>query len=67
MSTGLILLVFIGAIVAFCLDALRGKMKLSVVGQALDWGRSSSLVLVLLMLWASVRCTAGHLTTGRRR
>ena len=49
---GLILLVFIGAIVAFGWTRLRGKMKLSVSGK--NWlGPIIVVVLVGLLLWAT--------------
>jgi fumarate reductase subunit D len=57
MSTGVILLVLIGAIVAFGWTRLRGKMKLSVSGK--NWiGPIVVVGLVLLMMWSSHR--AGH-------
>ena len=57
MLTGLILLVLIGAIVAFGWTRLRGKMKLSVSGK--HWlGPIVIVVLVVLLLWS--RHTAGH-------
>jgi fumarate reductase subunit D len=50
--TGLILLVLIGAIVAFGWTRLRGKMKLSVSGK--HWlGPIVIVVLLVLMLWAA--------------
>ncbi len=50
--TGLILLVFLGVIVAFGWTRMRGKMKLSVSGK--QWaGAITIFVLVVLMLWAS--------------
>lgn len=49
---GLILLVLIGAIVAFGWTRLRGKMKLSVSGK--HWvGPIVIVVLLVLMLWAA--------------
>jgi fumarate reductase subunit D len=49
--TGLILLVFIGAIVAFGWTRLRGKMKLGV--SAKHWlGPIVIIVLVVLMMWS---------------
>jgi succinate dehydrogenase hydrophobic anchor subunit len=52
MSTGLILLVLIGAIVAFAWTRLRGKMKLSVSGK--HWlGPVVIVGLVLLLMWSS--------------
>jgi hypothetical protein len=50
--TGLILLVFLGIIVAFGWTRMRGKMKLGVSGK--HWaGAITIFVLVVLMLWAS--------------
>ena len=55
--TGLILLVIIGAIVAYGWTRLRGKMKLGVSSK--DWlGPIVVIVLVGLLLW-SVH-NAGH-------
>ena len=55
---GLILLVFIGAIVAFGWTRLRGKMKLSVSGK--NWIAPIVIVVVVaLMLWAS-HTGSGH-------
>ena len=52
MATGLILLVLIGAVVAWGWTRLRGKMKLKVSGA--DWIGPVILVMVLgLMLWAT--------------
>jgi hypothetical protein len=49
--TGLILLVFIGAIVAFGWTRLRGKMKLGVSGK--HWlGPIVIVVLVVLLMWS---------------
>ena len=49
--TGLILLVLIGAIVAFGGTRLRGKMKLSVSGK--NWiGPIVIVVIVVLMMWS---------------
>jgi hypothetical protein len=49
--TGLILLVFIAAIVAFGWTRLRGKMKLGVSGK--HWlGPIVIIVLVVLMMWS---------------
>ncbi len=57
MSTGLILLVLIGALVAFGWTRLRGKMKLSVSGK--HWlAPIVIVVLVGLLLWS--KHTAGH-------
>jgi hypothetical protein len=50
--TGLILLVLIGAIVAFGWTRLRGKMKLGVSGK--QWlGPIFIVVVVGLLLWSS--------------
>jgi len=50
--TGLILLVFIGALVAFGWTRLRGKMKLGVSGK--NWvGPIVVVVLLGLMLWST--------------
>ncbi len=50
--TGLILLVIIGAIVAFGWTRLRGKMKLSV--SAKHWLAPIVIVgLILLLMWSS--------------
>jgi fumarate reductase subunit D len=50
--TGLILLVFIGILVAFGYTRLRGKMKLSISGK--NWiGPIVIVVILVLMLWAS--------------
>ena len=52
MTTGLILLVLIGAVVAYGWTRLRGKMKMKVSGA--DWVGPIIVVVVLgLMLWAS--------------
>ena len=52
MSTGLILLVLIGAIVAFGWTRLRGKMKLGVSGK--HWlGPIVIVVMVGLLLWST--------------
>ena len=54
--TGLILLVLIGAIVAFAWTRLRGKMKLNI--NAKNWlGPILVVVIVGLMLWST---HAGH-------
>jgi len=51
-TTGLILLVLIGAVVAFGWTRLRVKMKLKVSG--MDWIGPIILVVVLgLLLWGS--------------
>ncbi len=52
MTSGLILLILIGALVAFGYTRLRGKMKLSVSGR--NWIAPIVIVGILaLMLWAS--------------
>ena len=52
MTSGLILLILIGALVAFAYTRLRGKMKLSVSGK--NWIAPIVIVVVVaLMLWAS--------------
>ena len=49
---GLILLVLIGAVVAYGWTRLRGKMKLGVSGK--NWlGPIVIVVLVVLMLWST--------------
>ena len=51
MTTGLILLLFICAIIAFGWTRLRSKMKLSVSGK--NWLAPIVIVgLVLLLLWS---------------
>jgi len=50
--TGLILLVFIAAIIALYYTRLRGKLKLPVAGK--HWtGAIIVIVLVVLMMWAA--------------
>jgi fumarate reductase subunit D len=50
--TGLILLLLIGALVAFGWTRLRGKMKLGVSGK--NWiGPIVIVVVLVLMLWAA--------------
>ena len=50
--TGLILLILIGALVAFGWTRLRGKMKLGVSGK--NWvGPIVVVVLLGLMLWST--------------
>ncbi len=52
MATGLILLAFLGIIVAFGWTRLRGKMKLSVSGTT--WiGAFVVFVVVVLVMYAS--------------
>jgi hypothetical protein len=54
--TGLILLVFIGVLVAYVYTRLRGKMKLGISGK--NWiGPIVIVVIVVLMLWAA---NSGH-------
>ena len=49
---GLVLLVLIGALVAFGWTRLRGKMKLGVSGR--NWlGPIFIVVVVVLMLWSA--------------
>jgi succinate dehydrogenase hydrophobic anchor subunit len=58
MTSGLILLILIGALVAFAYTRLRGKMKLSVSGK--NWiAPIVIVVIVALMLWAS-HVGSGH-------
>jgi len=50
--TGLILLVFLGIIVAFGYTRMRGKMKLGVSGK--HWTTTIAVVVILgLMIWAA--------------
>ena len=57
MTSGFILLILIGALVAFGYTRLRGKMKLSISGK--NWiAPIVIVVIVVLMLWAS--STGGH-------
>lgn len=52
MTSGLILLLLIAALIAFGFTKLRGKMKLPVAGK--HWtGAIVIVVFVLLLLWAS--------------
>jgi fumarate reductase subunit D len=52
MSSGLILLILIGILVAYAYTRLRGKMKLPVSGK--NWiGPIVIVVILVLMLWAS--------------
>lgn len=52
MTTGLILLVLIGAVIAFAWTRLRGKMKMNISGK--NWLGPIIVVVILgLMLWAS--------------
>jgi hypothetical protein len=58
MTSGLILLILIGALVAFAYTRLRGKMKLSVSGK--NWIAPIVIVgIIALMLWAS-HVGSGH-------
>jgi uncharacterized membrane-anchored protein len=58
MTSGLILLILIGALAAFAYTRLRGKMKLSVSGK--NWIAPIVIVVVVaLMLWAS-HTGSGH-------
>ena len=58
MTSGLILLILIGALVAFAYTRLRGRMKLSV--SAKNWIAPIVIVgIVALMLWAS-HIGSGH-------
>ena len=58
MTSGLILLILIGVLVAFGYTRLRGKMKLSVSGK--NWiAPIVIVVIVALMLWAS-HTGSGH-------
>ncbi|HXO23982.1 MAG TPA: hypothetical protein VN870_05345 [Streptosporangiaceae bacterium] len=61
MTSGFILLILIGILVAFGYTRLRGKMKLSVSGK--NWIAPIVIVVIIaLMLWASHNGshTAGH-------
>ena len=61
MTSGFILLILIGILVAFAYTRLRGKMKLSVSGK--NWIAPIVIVVIIaLMLWASHNGshTAGH-------
>ena len=52
MTSGLILLILIGIVVAFGYTRLRGKMKLSISGK--NWlGPVVIVVILVLMLWAT--------------
>jgi hypothetical protein len=56
MTSGLILLILIGILVAYVYTRLRGKMKLSVSGK--NWIAPVVIVgIIALMLWAS---SGGH-------
>ena len=61
MTSGFVLLILIGVIVAFGYTRLRGKMKLSISGK--NWVAPIVIVVIIaLMLWASHNGshTAGH-------
>jgi hypothetical protein len=52
MTSGFILLILIGILVAFAYTRLRGKMKLSISGK--NWIAPIVIVAIIaLMLWAS--------------
>jgi hypothetical protein len=52
MSSGLILLILIGIVVAYAYTRLRGKMKLPISGK--NWVAPVVIVVIVaLMLWAS--------------
>jgi uncharacterized membrane protein len=56
MTSGFILLILIGLLVAYVYTRLRGKMKLSVSGK--NWIAPAVIVgIIALMLWAS---SGGH-------
>jgi hypothetical protein len=56
MTSGFILLILIGLLVAYAYTRLRGKMKLSVSGK--NWVAPVVIVgIIALMLWAS---SGGH-------
>jgi fumarate reductase subunit D len=58
MTSGLVLLILIGVLVAFGYTRLRGKMKLNVSGK--NWiGPIVIVVILVLMLWAS-HSGSGH-------
>ena len=58
MTSGLVLVILIGALVAFGYTRLRGKMKMSVSGK--NWiAPIVIVVIVVLMLWAS-HTGSGH-------
>jgi fumarate reductase subunit D len=59
MTSGLILLILIGALVAFGYTRLRGKMKLSISGK--NWIAPIVIVgIIALMLWASSSHGSSH-------
>ena len=52
MSSGLILLIIIGVVVAYIYTRLRGRMKLNVSGK--NWIAPVVIVVIVgLLLWAS--------------
>ena len=52
MTSGLVLVIFIGALVAFAYTRLRGRMKLSVSGK--NWIAPIVIVVVVgILVWAS--------------
>ena len=52
MTSGFVLLILIGVLVAFGYTRLRGKMKLSISGK--NWVAPIVIVVIVaLMLWAS--------------
>jgi fumarate reductase subunit D len=52
MTSGFILLILIGILVAYGYTRLRGKMKLSITGK--NWIAPVVIVVIIaLMLWAS--------------
>jgi hypothetical protein len=58
MTSGLVLVIFIGALVAFAYTRLRGRMKLSVSGK--NWIAPIVIVVVVaLLLWGS-HTGSGH-------
>ena len=58
MTSGLVLAILIGALVAFGYTRLRGKMKMSVSGK--NWiAPIVIVVIVALMLWAT-HTGSGH-------
>ena len=59
MTSGLILLILIGILVAFGYTRLRGKMKLPVSGK--NWVAPVVIVIIVaLMLWASHSGSHSH-------
>src|ERR1700720_4738410 len=52
MTSGFVLLILIGILVAFAYTRLRGKMKLSISGRNWVWP-IVIVVVIALMLWAS--------------